>query len=186
MQDYGINMSYQIVPDNPNMDDENPMYHYHIVLSLNGKSMQLYYSIGIWHSKLFTSSAPWEALVNSNIRDDSLRMIANTIMGKYKGSPQGFPWHLNYDKSFFHAVYDYGKRFLGKLDINDVLYCLVSDAQTMKYGFTFEEWADALGYDTDSRRAEKTYRAVKEQTEKFKGLVGKELFNQMCEDFQDY
>ena len=40
----------------------------------------------------------------------------------------------------------------------DILWCLLSDASALDCG-TFEEWASDLGYDTDSRKAEKTYRA---------------------------
>lgn len=40
----------------------------------------------------------------------------------------------------------------------DVLYCLVSDAQASDAG-SFEEWAGDLGYDPDSRTAERVYKA---------------------------
>lgn len=40
----------------------------------------------------------------------------------------------------------------------DVLYCLVSDAEVLEYS-SFDEWTRAYGYDTDSRKAEQTYRA---------------------------
>lgn len=36
------------------------------------------------------------------------------------------------------------------------LSCLLMDAEA--FGFTFEEWASEFGYDTDSRKAEATYR----------------------------
>lgn len=43
----------------------------------------------------------------------------------------------------------------------DVLYSLVSDSDVLDYA-TFEDWAVAFGYETDSRAAEKTYRACLE------------------------
>lgn len=39
----------------------------------------------------------------------------------------------------------------------DVLACLVMDADVLNYS-TFEEWAESLGYDPDSRKAEATYQ----------------------------
>lgn len=42
--------------------------------------------------------------------------------------------------------------------LDGVLYCLVSDADVLEHA-TFEDWAEAYGYDTDSREAERTYRA---------------------------
>lgn len=42
-------------------------------------------------------------------------------------------------------------------ELDDVLYCLISDASVLDYA-TFEEWADDFGYDTDSRKAEQIYR----------------------------
>ncbi|MHC4429759.1 MAG: hypothetical protein ACYS0D_14330 [Planctomycetota bacterium] len=41
----------------------------------------------------------------------------------------------------------------------DVLSCLVSDAASVEYEDSFEAWAESLGYDTDSRKAERTYKA---------------------------
>lgn len=43
----------------------------------------------------------------------------------------------------------------------EVLECLVSDARSYRDARSFEEWAGDLGYDTDSRAAEKTYKECK-------------------------
>lgn len=43
-------------------------------------------------------------------------------------------------------------------DPQDVVYSLVSDGDAVAYP-SFEDWASSLGYDTDSRAAEATYRA---------------------------
>jgi hypothetical protein len=40
-----------------------------------------------------------------------------------------------------------------------VLYCLVSDAQTVAGYADFEDWACDMGYDSDSREAEETFDA---------------------------
>lgn len=41
----------------------------------------------------------------------------------------------------------------------DVLSCLVSDAVSVEQEPDFEGWAESLGYDSDSRKAERVYRA---------------------------
>jgi len=41
----------------------------------------------------------------------------------------------------------------------DVLSCLVSDAVSVEQEPDFEGWAESLGYDADSRKAERTYKA---------------------------
>lgn len=51
----------------------------------------------------------------------------------------------------------------------DVLNCLVSDAGSADY--SFEDFCAELGYDEDSRKAERTYNAVVKQTAKLKTFL---------------
>jgi len=60
---------------------------------------------------------------------------------------------------------------------SDVLDCLASDASSYKNANGFEDWAGEYGYDTDSRKAEKTYRIVERQAAKLEAFLGSELFN---------
>lgn len=53
--------------------------------------------------------------------------------------------------------------------LQDVLDSLLSDSGTPD--FSFEEWCAEYGYDTDSRRAEKTYKACLKQTERFQAFL---------------
>jgi hypothetical protein len=58
----------------------------------------------------------------------------------------------------------------------DVLECLLSDSDVEDY--EFEEWASNLGYDPDSRRAERIYKTATRQTKKLHQFLGEdyELF----------
>jgi len=47
-------------------------------------------------------------------------------------------------------------------ELLDVLDCLVSDAGCVCNGETFEEFADNLGYDSDSRQAETTFHTCRD------------------------
>lgn len=61
---------------------------------------------------------------------------------------------------------DYQHRFdipLKKPALEDVLHSLVLDYDVMQYA-CFEDWAREVGYDTDSRAAEETYRECLKQS----------------------
>jgi len=62
---------------------------------------------------------------------------------------------------------------------DSVLSCLASDAQGVEGGQTFEEWCGEYGYDTDSRRALKTYQTVKLQAHKLRNLLGEYIFKEL-------
>lgn len=54
----------------------------------------------------------------------------------------------------------------------DVLSCLLSDASSADNARSFEEWASDLGYDTDSRKAEATFKACQRISIKVRKLLG--------------
>lgn len=56
----------------------------------------------------------------------------------------------------------------------DVLDCIASDAAGFINARGFEDWASEYGYDTDSRKAEATYRAVEAETIALRKLLGSE------------
>lgn len=57
--------------------------------------------------------------------------------------------------------------------VEEVLQCLSQDAYYIDdSGSTFEDFCHELGYDTDSRKAEKIYKAVVRQTHKLKSFLG--------------
>ena len=70
-----------------------------------------------------------------------------------------------------------------KPQLIDILYCLIADSDALDY--TFEEWCDNLGYDTDSRKAEHTFRLCCDQTKQIKRLLGDD-FEAVQEALQDY
>lgn len=87
------------------------------------------------------------------------------------------PWTvvLRYGKKrltvpFFMGVGHYGK----EPEVYDVLNCLVSDAASVDNARSFEEWASELGYDPDSRKAEKIFKACERGTKKLKKFLGEQ------------
>ena len=67
-----------------------------------------------------------------------------------------------------------------KPTITDVLDCVASDAYALNYD-SFEEWANEFGYDTDSRKAERTYHACIENGKQLREMLGRKLFTELLE-----
>lgn len=67
----------------------------------------------------------------------------------------------------------------------DVLYSLAMDSDVLDAG-GFEQWAGDLGYDTDSRSAETTYRACLDIALKMRSGLGDDNLRRLREAFQDY
>jgi hypothetical protein len=75
-----------------------------------------------------------------------------------------------------------------KLDapaLRDILYYLIQDASAIDCS-TFEDWANDLGMDTDSRKAEAAYRACIETGLKLRQIIGDAALTKLRELFQDY
>lgn len=64
-----------------------------------------------------------------------------------------------------------GTGYKGEPTAETVLGSLLSDAGTVDYSVDFEDWAANLGYDTDSRKAERDYRATVRQTNRLKRFL---------------
>lgn len=66
----------------------------------------------------------------------------------------------------------------------DVLSCLAMDAQTADNSRSFEDWAEELGLDPDSRSAERTYIAVCKHASDLAKLVGEWAYAELldCEE----
>lgn len=67
----------------------------------------------------------------------------------------------------------------------DVVYSLLSDSDVLSCS-GFEDWASNLGYDTDSREAEKIYKACLEIGLKLQAVLGHKALEALREAFQDY
>ncbi len=60
----------------------------------------------------------------------------------------------------------------------DVLSCLVSDTTGVDNAIDFDDWCHEFGYDTDSRKAEKTYKQCK--------FMASKVHNFLPDDFEDF
>lgn len=67
------------------------------------------------------------------------------------------------------VYFSMGLGLSGKPDAASVLDCLASDASGAEE--SFDDWCDSCGYDTDSRAAERTYKAVVTATRKLEAFL---------------
>jgi hypothetical protein len=76
-----------------------------------------------------------------------------------------------------------GKHILPEMA--DVLSCLISEADAIDHT-DFESWADSLGYDSDSRKAEAVYQACLKTALALRNALGEDGLRKLRDAFQDY
>lgn len=88
----------------------------------------------------------------------------------------GTNWYrvtLAYSRRRMTVPFGMGPALTSEPDAADVLNCLTSDASGYENSRgSFEEWAGEYGYDTDSRKAERTFEQVKAQTAELRRFLG--------------
>lgn len=74
------------------------------------------------------------------------------------------------------TFFSQGSAHIGEPTLTSVLDCLASDAAGFENAQSFEDWASEYGYDADSRKAEKTFKAISKQAEGLKRLLGEDAY----------
>lgn len=64
----------------------------------------------------------------------------------------------------------------GEPTADDVLHCLASDSAGIENARDFEDWCADYGYDSDSRSAERTYKACQRQAIRLEKFLGDSLY----------
>lgn len=65
--------------------------------------------------------------------------------------------------------------------LDEVMEALVTDARTVQDASTFEEWANDLGYDEDSRKAERIFKACRKVERDLRAFLGDEEFERVMD-----
>jgi hypothetical protein len=92
-----------------------------------------------------------------------------------------FRCRISHGRRSFGLYFSQGSGHTEAPTLPEVLDCLISDASGYENYGGFEEWCGEYGYDSDSRKAEKVYRAVKRQAEQLKRTVGEDVYNVLLE-----
>ena len=67
----------------------------------------------------------------------------------------------------------------------EVLECIMMDALMIDTAPTFGDWASELGYDSDSREAERVFNLCKSQNVRLKAFLGADLYDALLETSED-
>lgn len=78
-----------------------------------------------------------------------------------------------------HVYFSQGSAHTNAPTLAEALDCLASDAAGVEHARSFEEWAEEYGYDTDSRKAEKTYRLCVDQASELRALLGHDAYEML-------
>ena len=68
--------------------------------------------------------------------------------------------------------------------LSDVLYSLIMDSESLEYSFS--DWCDMLGYNTDSIKDKKIYNACIKNGKRFYSLFDKDEIQNFKELLKDY
>lgn len=114
-----------------------------------------------------TATATWAA-DNPNMEQDSKYPMGHwRVAMRYKGRR-------------FTVYYSMGMAHHGKEPgAAEVLDCLISDANGIDNARGFEDWCGEYGYDTDSRKAHRTYTICQRQAERLRKFLGADLYQQL-------
>lgn len=69
--------------------------------------------------------------------------------------------------------------------MDDVLFSLLMDSSAMDYA-TYEEWANEMGYEQDSRKGEAIYHQCLKIALKLRAIIGNDNLEALREAYQDY
>lgn len=120
--------------------------------------------------KVGTGCADWaKVLKRTHVGSDDYPLI-KAMMGHGSLSPT----------SQVRLASKYLNAFVAKVDAAEVLARCCEDGRSAE-SRTFEDWASEFGFDTYSRKAEKTYFACQEAGTKARKLVDRETFDKLAD-----
>lgn len=175
LSELGIIMTTIFVPwsQSRNKNEKQPSLNWSVTLLRHGKPFLITdYMMGSGHCEASKASIRELGSRNCIMRDEALREECE------RGRPMVYGTTLSW---YFSKLK--GKPYEPKLA--DVVYSLVSDAEALDYP-TFEDWANSLGFEPDSRKAETIYRACLEIGLKLRATLGENGLSSLKEAFQDY
>lgn len=158
---HGLTMTAAPTTSNPNISD--PMgggSHWLCLLKNGGRSMPVPYSQGSGHRR-------WKM----NARKDARLM--SLIPSELADIKPGERVQPIYGRRTIHL--DAMREALTEPtppDLAGVLECLASDASGYDSALDFDDWASNYGFDTDSRKAEQSYRVTGDQSKRLRHLLG--------------
>lgn len=106
-----------------------------------------------------------EFIKNNNVTMTFEQADSNPYISDMPSGSNHYKVTIKKNGKQFTTYYSQGPAIYHGPEIEDVLNCLALDSLSFENARDFEDFANEFGYDTDSRRAEKIYRAC-EKTSK--------------------
>lgn len=157
---YGLRMDVAPAPSNPNMDDmPEGSAHWAVTIHGPGGKLDIPYSMGPGHRRWKRGATP------KAYKEFASQKVGGPAVKPYFGGC-----------SLYAAEHFDRWTEPTPPDLPGVLECLSSDWAGVE-GQTFEDWASDLGYDTDSRKAERVYRVTLETANIGRRVLGAEAFD---------
>jgi hypothetical protein len=97
--------------------------------------------------------------------------LASEKQSDWQQKAQGYTCKLAYKRRRMTVDFWQGYGILHEPTAEGVLMCFLSDAEGTE-NRNFEEWCSDLGYDTDSRTAERTFKACEKLATKLRAFLG--------------
>ena len=123
----------------------------------------------------------WSVTVTRDGQKFQTKYTQGCALRHYKS---GRAFHPPYGRLTVHDAAMNKQTIPDEPTLADVMHALVSDAQCVMDGQTFEDFADEFGYDTDSREAERIYNGCRDEYFGLIRLAGD--LDELSQMFQDY
>ena len=176
--EYKLRMKAEFIPfsQSRNRKEKSPSLNWRVTILRDGREvLTTDYGAGYGHCPAYKAAVPnsinGSAVYKRQIKEQAIALECET------GKPSKY--------GFSGDVYVMTGRPTILPSLPDVLYSLVVDASVLDHS-SFEDWASDFGYDTDSRAAEKIYRACLEIALKLRAALGEAGLQAAQRAFQDY
>lgn len=165
----GLSLSYKFVPFSMsrNKDEEEPSLNWLVTVGKGGQAFIIDYSSGAGYCPSYKQT--WNPSRHEQYAQARILRVE---------CEHGRRCNKNSEKPEYDSKTVYPKDA-------DVINSLVLEASALDEP-SFESWADNLGYDTDSRKAEAVYKACLEIALKLRAMIGDAGLRTLQEACQDY
>lgn len=166
----GIAISAEPTSHNPNIPDmPKGSGHYNVMLTTSRGGVRLTFSVG-------------PGILESWVRKRPAAKLPLRVLDALRAWKRYAPRTVYYVEAQERVMK--WAREAYRPDLESVLDCMASDGALVNNVHSFEEWANELGYDEDSRKAETIYKVVIAQTAELRGILTLEAFNTLLYDIE--
>lgn len=167
----GLTLQSVFVPFSISRNRDNKISSINYIITLKSASgiISTDYSLGCGHVKYVAMKS-----VNWNCQRVNAKMaIAGAVGESCETGKWAQDYRLFHDKNFPAPT------------IDEVLYSLQIDSDVINYD-NFEQWANGMGYDSDSIKDFEIYKACEKIAREFSKLLTKKQREELAELLQDY